>query len=73
MTSSDGLPEPVRRYLAHAVPSGEPGLPGAKLTVKRGPPQEDIQARAAPSTLDTDRAYPLPCGSWFELHDAQAS
>src|SRR5262249_20913237 len=33
MTSGDGLPEPVRRYLAHAVPSGEPGVPGVRLTM----------------------------------------
>ena len=33
MTSSDGLPEPVRRYLAHAVPSGEAGVPGVTLTM----------------------------------------
>ncbi|HET6867015.1 MAG TPA: DUF6544 family protein [Solirubrobacteraceae bacterium] len=33
MTSGDSLPEPVRRYLAHAVPSGEAGAPGVKLTM----------------------------------------
>lgn len=33
MTSSDGLPEPVRRYLAHAVPSGEAGVPDVTLTM----------------------------------------
>ena len=33
MTSSDSLPEPVRRYLAHAVPAGEAGGPGVKLTM----------------------------------------
>ena len=33
MTSRDSLPEPVRRYLDHAVPSGEPGAPGVRLTM----------------------------------------
>ena len=33
MTSGDTLPEPVRRYLAHAVPSGEAGVPGVRLTM----------------------------------------
>lgn len=33
MTSGDSLPEPVRRYLAHAVPSGEVGAPGVRLTM----------------------------------------
>jgi hypothetical protein len=33
MTSGEGLPEPVRRYLAHAVPSGEAGVPGVSLTM----------------------------------------
>jgi hypothetical protein len=33
MTSSDSLPEPVRRYLSHAVPSGESGVPGVRLTM----------------------------------------
>ena len=33
MTSGDSLPEPVRRYLAHAVPSGEAGAPGVRLTM----------------------------------------
>ena len=33
MTSGDRLPEPVRRYLAHAVPSGEAGVPGVRLTM----------------------------------------
>ena len=33
MTSDDGLPEPVRRYLSHAIPSGEAGVPGVSLTM----------------------------------------
>src|SRR5215468_4046217 len=33
MTNGDGVPEPVRRYLAHAVPSGEAGVPGVRLTM----------------------------------------
>jgi hypothetical protein len=33
MTSGDGLPEPVRRYLEHAVPSGDAGVPGVRLTM----------------------------------------
>ena len=33
MTSGDDLPEPVRRYLTHAVPSGEAGAPGVTLTM----------------------------------------
>lgn len=33
MTSGGGLPDPVRRYLAHAVPSGEAGVPGVQLTM----------------------------------------
>jgi hypothetical protein len=33
MTSGDSLPEPVRRYLAHATPSGEAGAPGVRLTM----------------------------------------
>jgi len=33
MTSGDTLPEPVRRYLAHAVPSGEASAPGVRLTM----------------------------------------
>jgi hypothetical protein len=33
MTSGDSLPEPVRRYLAHVVPSGEAGTPGVRLTM----------------------------------------
>jgi hypothetical protein len=33
MTSGDTLPEPVRRYLTHAVPSGEAGAPGVRLTM----------------------------------------
>jgi hypothetical protein len=33
MTSGDSSPEPVRRYLAHAVPSGETGAPGVRLTM----------------------------------------
>ena len=33
MTSGETLPEPVRRYLAHALPSGETGAPGVKLTM----------------------------------------
>ena len=33
MTSGDSLPEPVRRYLAHAVPSGKAGAPGVRLTM----------------------------------------
>ncbi|MGN6168056.1 MAG: DUF6544 family protein [Solirubrobacteraceae bacterium] len=33
MTSGGTLPEPVRRYLAHAVRSGETGAPGVRLTM----------------------------------------
>ena len=33
MTSGNSLPEPVRRYLGHAVPSGEAGAPGVRLTM----------------------------------------
>ena len=33
MMSGDTLPEPVRHYLAHAVPSGEAGAPGVRLTM----------------------------------------
>lgn len=33
MTSGDSLPHPVRRYLAHAVPAGEAGIPGVRLTM----------------------------------------
>jgi hypothetical protein len=33
MTSGDSLPDPVRRYLSHAVPSGEAGVPGVRLTM----------------------------------------
>jgi hypothetical protein len=33
MTSGDGLPGPVRRYLEHAVPSGDAGVPGVRLTM----------------------------------------
>jgi hypothetical protein len=33
MMSGDTLPEPVRRYLAHAVPSGQAGTPGVTLTM----------------------------------------
>ena len=33
MMGGDGLPEPVRRYLSHAVPSGEGGVPGVRLTM----------------------------------------
>jgi hypothetical protein len=33
MTSGESLPEPVRRYLGHAVPSGEAGVPGVRLTM----------------------------------------
>jgi hypothetical protein len=33
MASGESLPEPVRQYLAHALPSGEAGAPGVKLTM----------------------------------------
>jgi Family of unknown function (DUF6544) len=33
MTSGDSLPEPVRRYLAHAVPGAQAGAPGVRLTM----------------------------------------
>jgi hypothetical protein len=33
MPSGDTLPEPVRRYLAHAAPSGEAGASGVRLTM----------------------------------------
>ncbi len=33
LTSSESLPEPVRRYLSHAMPSGEAGVPGVRLTM----------------------------------------
>jgi hypothetical protein len=33
MTRGESLPEPVRRYLTHAVPSGEAGVPGVRLTM----------------------------------------
>lgn len=33
MTCGDSLPVPVRRYLNHAVPSGEAGVPGVRLTM----------------------------------------
>ena len=33
MAVGDALPEPVGRYLAHAVPSGEAGVPGVMLTM----------------------------------------
>ena len=33
MTSGESLPEPVRRYLSHAMPSGEIGVPGVSLTM----------------------------------------
>ena len=35
MASGDCLPEPVRRDLAHAVPSGEAGAPGVRMTMSR--------------------------------------
>lgn len=33
MTSGASLPEPVQRYLVHAMPSGEAGPPGVRLTM----------------------------------------
>lgn len=33
VTCGDSAPDPVRRYLAHAMPSGEPRVPGVRLTM----------------------------------------